>query len=168
LKKNGYEIFDKIILEIIDPNDQVMLNDRENYWIKHFDSISRGYNLREGGVRGKLSAETKARMSAAKKGKKFSEKHKQNLWNEKRRNNLKIIPRKPTAIRGSKEHRRKLVEAWKKRKLVGVSEETKKRISAAVSGVPKSDSHRRNMSRAKLLIQSKTSILSSESVRTSS
>lgn len=47
----------------------------EEYFIKHFDSINNGYNLRLGGSRGKHSKQTKNKMSAASIGKKKSESH---------------------------------------------------------------------------------------------
>lgn len=48
IKKYGLDNFDREILEVID-ND--MLDDREKYWIKHYDStnLEIGYNLIIGG-----------------------------------------------------------------------------------------------------------------------
>lgn len=91
LKKYGYDGFDKIILEECEVEK---LNDREVYWSEYYDSINGGYNLRVGGGgrRGALSYETKEKLRArkftdewrqkisdAKKGKKFSEAHREKL-----------------------------------------------------------------------------------------
>jgi group I intron endonuclease len=96
LKKYGYNNFDKIVIEKCDPIDWIM-GYREIYWIKHFNSLIDGYNLKEGGLNGgkhsketkdkiskskigiKISDETKAKMSLSKRGKKFTKEHKDKL-----------------------------------------------------------------------------------------
>lgn len=45
----------------------------EIYWINYFDSINHGFNIKEGGSHGKLSEETKAKISAKRKGHQTSE-----------------------------------------------------------------------------------------------
>jgi group I intron endonuclease len=52
---------------------QDQLNVFERFFINSYDSISSGYNLREGGSRGKHSPETIEKMSEAKKGHKLSD-----------------------------------------------------------------------------------------------
>ena len=47
-KKYGIENFDFSIIEIVPPNKDI-LNEREKYWIKYYDSYNNGYNLTEGG-----------------------------------------------------------------------------------------------------------------------
>ena len=49
---------------------QEVANHWETYFIKRYDSIKNGYNIREGGSRGKHSEETKIKMSAAAMGNK--------------------------------------------------------------------------------------------------
>jgi len=68
----------------------------EDYFIKHYDAIKNGYNIKEGGSRGKwseeskmklsksnmghlVSNETRKKLSVSHSGKEFSEKHKQNI-----------------------------------------------------------------------------------------
>jgi len=46
------------------------LNALEKYWIWVFNSISKGYNIREGGSHGKLNEISKEKISKANKGKK--------------------------------------------------------------------------------------------------
>ena len=78
IKKYGKEIFIKEILEkCIDKN---MLDEREKYWIQHYDSRNPniGYNIAYGGegvIGLKHSDETKEKISKIHKGKKLSKKH---------------------------------------------------------------------------------------------
>ena len=65
IKKYGKDAFVKIILEDCDTLEQ--LNDREVYWIKHFQATSLGYNLTNGGTGGNtLSFLTDVQRSACK------------------------------------------------------------------------------------------------------
>lgn len=48
LLKYGYEQFEKIILEEFDGENWV-IDYREMYWIRYMNSVSCGYNIREGG-----------------------------------------------------------------------------------------------------------------------
>lgn len=60
------------VIEFCDPD---VLNEKEIYWISHYDSFKNGYNQCSGGAATlgrKLSDESKAKMSASKKGKKRS------------------------------------------------------------------------------------------------
>ena len=67
LKKYGPDNF---TFEVIDTSaiDQHQLNDLEDLYIIKFDSIKNGYNSRSGGSRGKLSNETKQRISNSTSG----------------------------------------------------------------------------------------------------
>ena len=104
LRKYGIDNFDKILIEDV-PEEK--LNELEIEYIQKYNSVyPNGYNLTFGGEGGKLSEETKKKMSEAKKGKHLSE-----------------------------EHKRKIGEA-NKLSLKGnhLSEETKRKISEAISG----------------------------------
>lgn len=59
--KYGYDNF---YFEIIEKCDRDKLNDREIYYINHYDSLSRdkGYNIREGGNSAPTSLETKIKL----------------------------------------------------------------------------------------------------------
>lgn len=60
-------------------SDQRELNEKEIHWIKTLGTLSpAGYNLTEGGYGGKHSPETRAKMSAARKGVPLSESHRKN------------------------------------------------------------------------------------------
>lgn len=68
--KYGESAFDFSVLELCDVEE---LDDREEHWIKHFDAVNCGYNIRSGGnsSRGwKMSDEGRKHISDALKGKK--------------------------------------------------------------------------------------------------
>jgi group I intron endonuclease len=62
----GYDGFEKVILEEC---DESKLGEREIYWTNFYNSVKNGYNLREGGHRGKHSEESKTKMSKSHMGK---------------------------------------------------------------------------------------------------
>lgn len=72
IQKHGKENFDFVILESCVSAEE--LNSREKFWIDYSNCISpSGYNLKTGGgSSGKCSEETKRRISASKKGSKWS------------------------------------------------------------------------------------------------
>ncbi len=82
LKKYGIESFKFKKLEFA--FNQKELDDLENKYIKKYDSIKNGYNIREGGSHGKLSDETKKKISIANTGKKHSEKTKKRISEAKK------------------------------------------------------------------------------------
>ena len=92
-----------------------------------------------------LTEETRECMSRAAKGKPKSEKHKESLkeaWKSTEyRERSKGIPRSEEAIENMK-------KGWEKRKLVPVSEETRKKISEALKGRTVSEETRRLLSEA--------------------
>lgn len=76
LVKYGYESFDKVILEVCEPIDAV-LNDREQFWIRFYNSYHGGYNLTDGGsgdfgrtnLRKKMSVDHREKLRKAHIGK---------------------------------------------------------------------------------------------------
>ena len=48
-KKYGLENFSFEVLENINPSDKELLNQKEQYWIKYYDSYYNGYNQTKGG-----------------------------------------------------------------------------------------------------------------------
>lgn len=71
--KYGENAFEFSILELCNVED---LDNREEYWIKHFDAVNHGYNIRDGGntSRGwKMNDEGRRHISEALKGKKKPE-----------------------------------------------------------------------------------------------
>lgn len=69
LKKYGSECH---VFEILEECSEDILNEREIYWIKYFDSIKSGLNIRLGGIGGYHSEETKQKIREALTGKKQS------------------------------------------------------------------------------------------------
>lgn len=69
LSKYGYDAFDKIVLEECYPIDD-LLDNREKFWIRIFNSFHDGYNLTEGGS---------GDFGRTNKSKKLSESHKNRL-----------------------------------------------------------------------------------------
>ena len=122
---------------ILEQCDSVLLNDREIYWSDFYDSVDNGYNIRHcGGSRGHHNDETKKRMSIAATGRKLSD-----------------------------DCRKKLRDAWTERRLRGISDDTRRKMSLASSsrtqsletrrrrsitltGKLKSTEHRKNLSEA--------------------
>jgi group I intron endonuclease len=62
--------FDKHVFEVIEECDDDALHEREIYWIKYFNCIEEGLNIRLGNRTGSLTEDTKAKISKALKGRK--------------------------------------------------------------------------------------------------
>ncbi len=60
--------FDNHVFEIIEECDETVLHEREIYWIKHFNCIKEGLNVRLGNRTGALTEDTKQKISTALKG----------------------------------------------------------------------------------------------------
>lgn len=62
IRKHGYDCF---LWEIIEECDELVLDEREKYWIAFDKTLSRkfGYNMTEGGTGGKPSAEVRKKIS---------------------------------------------------------------------------------------------------------
>lgn len=68
IKKYGKDNFIKEIIEECDSFDD--MNEKETFWINHFNSfVPNGYNIREGGRNSPMSESTKKILSDARKGK---------------------------------------------------------------------------------------------------
>lgn len=108
--KHGRENF---IIKIVDSGkDQAALDQKEIFYIQRYNTLDQdyGYNIRHGGNHGKLSEETKQKISEAHKGKKLSKEHKINLSKAKKGENNYNYGKNL-----SEEHKRKISEAMKKR-----------------------------------------------------
>lgn len=68
---------DNFIFEIVCECSEDNLIEFENYYIKAFNTMDEryGYNFKEAGPKGKMSEETKKRISKSLKGREFSEEH---------------------------------------------------------------------------------------------
>jgi group I intron endonuclease len=120
LLKYGYDDFEKVVLEEC---PKKLLNEREIYWIDYYDSVNNGYNIRKGGngggKYGEFSAEHKNRLSASHKGIRFTAEHRTNM--SKANKGQVCTP----------EQRVKISASWVKRRLVDISEETRRKMSEA-------------------------------------
>jgi group I intron endonuclease len=54
---------DKFNIKVIDECDESLLNEREEYWIKHYNTFVEGYNATTGGDRTTFNQETKDKLS---------------------------------------------------------------------------------------------------------
>jgi len=124
IQYHGWDNFEKDWYECPDED----LNFDEELLVREMETLApKGYNLREGGGNhGKLSDETKQKISESHLGKTLSDEHKQKLR----------IPK-------SEEHKQKLSEAT-----IGISksEEHKRKIGDAQLGIPKSEKTKQKMS----------------------
>lgn len=76
-KKYGVDSTEFYILDMCYTQEE--LDDAEIYWISFYDCIKNGYNIREGGSKGKHSEESKKKNRIAHLGKKYSDEHKKRI-----------------------------------------------------------------------------------------
>lgn len=135
--------WDKHIFEIIEEieyvnNDISLLNEREKFWIKEYNSLanpfSEGMNLTEGGNSGLRSDETKMRMSQSQKGKIISNETKMK------------ISKSNIGKKHSEETKRKMSERQTGRKH---KEESKEKVRLSKKGIKLKESHKLNCSKSK-------------------
>lgn len=164
IRKYGKENF---LFEVIEECEDDITNQREEFWISHFDSFENGYNSTTGGDHYTLSEEAKRKIGLAAR-RPMSEEQKQKL---REANKGKIPPctdetrrKRSASMKGkntgpkSEEHRRKLSEARRKWKLTEeqkkkiaenkkpVSEETRQKLSAVSKGRKRSEETKKRMS----------------------
>ena len=80
LKKYGW---DKHTFEVIEECEAEQLNNREIYWIKYYNSVLEGLNIKEGGLGGYHSEETKRLIRLKAIGRKLSEEAKEKISKSK-------------------------------------------------------------------------------------
>jgi group I intron endonuclease len=136
IKKYGKNNFQYIILDIV--SNQPDANWLENYWINIYNSRNKnfGYNIRLGGSNGKLSEETKEKLSKAKKGIMHTEDYK--IMMSERMKGINTWSKGNTNRKGKK-----------------ASEETKEKISKAGMGRKVSDLTKKKMSDSQKTIGNK-------------
>lgn len=78
IRKYGTHNFAVSVLDICSSIEEA--NDKEKYFINHFNSLSpNGYNLRAGGNNSLHSDKTKEKISSSHRGKRLSEDHRKNI-----------------------------------------------------------------------------------------
>ena len=141
IRKYGWNNFKKEV--VCTCGDKLSLGLMEDFCIVYFNSLApNGYNLRRGGIHGKLSNIHKQNISKSLKGKLKSEEHKQAM-SDKAKIRLSIPENNPmygvhrygenNPMFGkiqSKEARQKMRDAWKKREKMLI--ETKQKISTGI------------------------------------
>jgi group I intron endonuclease len=123
IKKYGMNNFKWTILEVCMSEED--LNEKEQWYIKHFDSFNEGYNMNTGGnsyKRKPFTEEHKKKISESTKG---------------RRNSDEAIKRQADKIRGTKQSQEVIDNRVKK--MIGhlVTIETRNKISIAQKGIPR-------------------------------
>lgn len=170
LVKYGYEDFEKTIIEVCEVDS--ILTEKENNWMRFYNSIKNGYNIREAGSKGKHSEETKIKMSISQKGRivpddrraKISATLRGRKWTEEQRNNITLAKRNMSvedklqasysqsmAQKGrtlSKETRLKISQSNIGKKRGKLSDSTRIKMSISHIGKKKSDETRKRMSEA--------------------
>ena len=84
MRKHGLVNF---TFEIIEECAHEVINDREQYWVAHYDSFNpeKGYNLTSGGNQGtEVADSTRIKLSTSLAGKAKSDKHRENISKSRR------------------------------------------------------------------------------------
>ena len=165
IRKHGEENF---LFEVIEDCEDNITNQREEFWITHFDSFENGYNSTTGGDHYQLSEEAKKKIGLAGR-RPMSEEQKQKLREANKGkkpppHSEETLRKMSESMKGkntgpkSDEHRKKLSEARRKWRLTEeqkaeinanrkpVSEETRQKLSAVSKGRKRSEETRRKMS----------------------
>lgn len=137
MKKYGIDNFEfSIICEVPESS----LDQYEISYIKYYETTNsnKGYNKTHGGANGRLSEETKKKISAANKGKKRTEEEKQKMSNIQKNRSPEIAKRAGLKLRGRQSPN----------KGVPHTEEAKQKIKIARSKQIITEEHKQNMSKA--------------------
>lgn len=134
------------IIESMDSSDDSLWQERERYWVEYYSKTCRLTNLDSGGVSGKIaSAETRAKLSAAFKGRPKSPEHVAKVASAHRGRKCSpesIARMSKPRINWSAESRSRFGAARKGKKL---SAGTKMKMSVAHKGRKKSPEWRRKI-----------------------
>lgn len=132
LKKYGFENFDIELLDYCFNQEQ--MDDSEIYWIKYYDVIKNGYNIREGGSKGKNSPETIEKIKA-------------------KRKLQKITPKMLEALakhRGKKPTKESIEKMRKSQKGHPVSQQQRENIRKTLTGYRHTEEAKINMSKGQM------------------
>ena len=145
MRKYGVDIF--IYYEVDRAVNLEELNNKEDYWIQKLNTINNGYNTKGGGGNAKHSKETREKMSKSKKGKVFSDEHREKLSKAAKLRDTSHLDKwrkgQPT---GEKHYlygvkRPALAAKQRERLKDGVPQSTKDKISASLKGRFSGENH---------------------------
>lgn len=159
LLKHGFENHTFEIIHKL-PSDitQQILDDYETlYWKQYKECGFEMMNIKEPGIGGKHSEETRLKISESRKGRKDTEEtklkmsksaigHSRNLGKKHSKETKQKISDAKKGIPKSKEFKENISNILKGKI---ISEETKLKMSNASKGIPKSEQHKLNISKAK-------------------
>lgn len=124
IKKYPLDTWSATILETV--SDETLLNEREEYWIAHYNTFRNGYNSRSGGGQNThLNEEAKEKSRLAQLGEKSAwfGKHHTSKSIERMKAHIKSTEHRQNLSKASKgkpkseEHKAALCKAWEKRRL---------------------------------------------------
>lgn len=157
IRKYGKESFVWEIVEWIDcdENAQLVLDEKESLWIDHYDTQNpdHGYNVRDGGSRGKHSLQTKEKLSKLRQGVSYGPIHSEE-WKKQLSENAKKNPLFSSKGRILSDETKKKISESNTGKKHGdstgriLSESTRNKISASLTGRKASDDTKRKKSEA--------------------
>jgi len=128
IKKYGENAFTKeVLIELPSGIHRIILDSYEIYYISLYNSVANGYNLKDGGTKGKVSEESRKKMSISGKGRKKSEEHKQKIRDSN--TGLKRSPETINNIRISQTGKKMSEEAKNKLSLREITVETRQKLS---------------------------------------
>lgn len=131
--KHGKNVFERIILE--ENISDELLNDREIFYIKHYNTVEEGYNLTNGGDGGDWTI-GKTEEELLEIGKKISERQIGRIFSEETK---KRMSESGKTKHFTEEHKRNISKALKGITGRTHSEETKMKLSKLKKGVPNPD-----------------------------
>jgi group I intron endonuclease len=112
IRKYGIQSFDISVIDVTDNKD--VLNEKEKYWIKFYDSKANGYNMTHGGDGGDLTEHKKKFHHTEESKQKIKEKRKFQIFTEETRKKLSESHKGLlTGKKLSEEHKKKLSESHK-------------------------------------------------------
>jgi len=156
-RKYGEDSFTWEIIEQVDcgENTQLLLDEKESFWIDCLDTQNpdRGYNIRDGGSKGKHSLQTKEKLSRIRQGASYGPIHSEE-WKKHLSEKAKSNPLFSMRGRTQSDETKKKISQSNMGKQHGdctgrvLSESTKNKISASLTGRKVSDDTKQKKSEA--------------------
>ena len=142
LCKYGYDNFEKIVLEKCGEPEWI-LDYREMYWIKYYNSFLDGYNLTEGGKYSIMTADTKKKIGDSKRGKKLGPMTKDHIANRtKAQRGMKRTDAFIEKLKSANTGKKHSTESKLKMSNHIKTEDHRNKISSSLRGRKLSDEHK--------------------------